>query len=148
MSGFTVHIKDTDLTPNVRGFLDKLKPQAVKVGVFTADSAEKAYTAEFGDSENNVPARAFMRKTTEVLDDKVVTLRDLITPAIEKNNEDTLLDALGNIVKGIMRNVIETASYWAEANAQSTIERKGHAMPLRDTDEMLNDITFQVGSKE
>lgn len=141
---FKVTIRDKDRTPELEAFIRKVQNRGVNVGVFTDSSAEKAHDAEFGNSENNVPVRAFMRKSIEVMGDKVITLRTLLGPAIRTKNMFDFYEHAGKLFAGIMRSMVETATFWAESNAPSTIERKGHNMPLRDTDEMLNDITYQI----
>lgn len=142
--GFKVTIRDKDKTPEVLAFIQRVSKRGVNIGVFTESSAEKAHDAEFGNPENNVPVRAFMRKSLDVMEDKVITLSGLLGPALRTKSMLDFYDHAGKLFAGIMRNVVETATFWAESNAPSTIDRKGRDEPLIDTGEMLNDITYQI----
>lgn len=142
-----VTITDNDKTPEILAFLNRVNGKGVSIGVFDdEENAEKAHAAEFGVPERSVPSRPFLRQAEEVMKDKSITLQDLLGEALETKNMFDFYYNAGELFKGIVKNMILTASFWAEANTEFTIQQKGHDMPLRDTDKMLNSITARIST--
>lgn len=54
------------------------------------------------------------------------------------------LAKIGAKVAGFVRDKIRTAKSWAEPLADPTVKRKGHDVPLRDTEKMLENVTWAI----
>ena len=114
-----------------------------------ATVAEVALFQEFGtDAHGNhpgIPERSFLRSA--ILEQQGALL-DLLTNAINATIDGAdPLDELAKIGKHAARFVRERlvdAPAWAEPLAASTVRRKGHDIPLRETDKMVGAITWAI----
>jgi len=123
----------------------------IKVGIINdTENAIKAYTAEVGNPEQNVPARPFL---TEAFSDEeeVQRIFDSVftDPKFDTFKLKPALKALGKRYVKMVKNKIKDADNWALPNAPETVDRKkreGIKNPhvLRWTDDMLNAITYQT----
>lgn len=146
----------------------KLKTQPITVGYQGASGqathpgtdgvavAQVAAWMEFGTPGSDdrlydqirrmVPSRPFLRTTFVRYRDEIKTqlkdaLRDLITG---KATLVAVQDRLGKFVVGLVQDTIDDAPSWATPLAPSTVERKGHDLPLRDTDTMRDAASYAV----
>ena len=105
---------------------------------------------EFGAPKANIPERAFIRSTHDTKSKEwfelVKKLKDLIYKGLSL---DQALGILGLKMQTDIKDRIKHSRDWAKANSQSTYLRKlkkggkpGEVVPLIDTGQMLNSITF------
>lgn len=137
----------------------------VKVGVLAskggsakhADSdmtlVEIAATHEFGSSDGHVPERSFIRSTLNVriadeLAEKVTAACKLVVTG--KLDADKALALLGTYAASEIKNTITMneadayGEYPYPPLADSTIAAKGSSVPLIDTGQLKNSITYEV----
>lgn len=127
----------------------------IKVGVFSKggsysndggeplSSADVALINEMGSG--NIPARPF-------ISDSFYESEDIVEPMLEgflfEKNTKSLSRDIGKILKQMMQQrIIESSSHY-QANAPTTIERKGFDHPLVETGRMLGDVNFKVGGED
>lgn len=114
------------------------------------ENAIKAYVAEVGSDDHNIPPRPFL---TEAMNDEI-SLQNIFDDIFRKDKfkGDDLkpaLRALGRAYVKHIKSYIYKADSWAIPNSESTIERKlyeGITEPkvLRWTDDMLKAIKFKL----
>lgn len=107
--------------------------------------AENAMIQEFGTDDKHIPSRPFLRKT--LVWGNRSTIKALLADAYRKV-----------VMRGFTREgSLERAGRWAmdavkeqilnntpPANAQATIERKGHGATLIDSDKLYDSIGFKI----
>jgi hypothetical protein len=100
---------------------------------------------EFGTQD--IPQRAFLRSTMFEQRDKIVEAFARWTGKMIETPMVTPLQAMseiGKIVVGFVERKVDTSRSWAQANAASTIRKKGFDYPLHETDKMAKSITWAV----
>jgi hypothetical protein len=150
----TVTVKQV-IIPNkysrVVGELINSNNTGIKIGVINdLENAIKAYTAEVGNPEQNVPARPFL---TEAFSD-IEEVQRIFDNVFTVKNFDTFnvkpaIKALSKRYVKLVKNKILDADNWALPNQPETVDKKkksGVKNPhvLRWTDDMLKAITYQV----
>ena len=144
------YVEDTDygfnaILENVKG-LDG----SVKVGVLQGKGTESngtnlvdvAVYNEYGTER--IPSRPFMRLAAdnhgeEWQDTAAKLVSVVITGGITKQQ---VLEIIGNKAKGDIQSVIGSSQL--DANALSTVKRKGSAAPLIDTGRLRSSIDFRI----
>lgn len=132
------------------------QPMHVVVGVQGNDDAREgegignvalAGVHEFGGG--NVPERSFLRSTLAANKSNYETLVGKLTKAVVENRIDLhqALGLLGEKVVSDVRDRIERDDLGVPL-AQSTIDRKGSSVPLIDTGQLRNSITYEVRRSE
>jgi hypothetical protein len=101
---------------------------------------------EFGTQ--NMPARGFMRRAiTENLNAIQGEFGKHFAMVVElRETPIEAMFAVGRFVADAMVDAINTSTTWAAPNAPSTVENKGHAHPLIETQLMKKSITWAVRS--
>ncbi len=92
--------------------------------------AANAAVQEFGTG--NIPERSFLRRT---FNERESDIRKVMIDAARKvaNLEEDPVDAMTDVaieIHAMFLRTLDTTSSWAAANAASTIEKKGHDVPL------------------
>lgn len=112
--------------------------------------AANAAVQEFGTGD--IPERSFMRRT---FNEREGDIRKLMTDAARKvaNLQEDPVDAMTDVAIGVHAMFLETldkTSSWATANAPSTIEAKGHDVPLVGGESihlLRDDLTWAIRRK-
>lgn len=142
------------LTPEGKRFFDELSKVTdndVDVGIF-ADSvypdgntvASIALQNEYGTS--TIPARPFMKQTLDNRSDNIEkAIEGLLNSATGSTSADDLLSEFGGKMAEAMQEEILYGSF--APNAPSTVARKGHNLPLVDTEQMWDSVTYKVRGK-
>lgn len=106
--------------------------------------AERAWINEFGAPLANIPQRSFIRSTYDEELPEMVKIRNrfmekVITGKLSPKNA---IAAIGfYLAEKIQQKIIDLKD---PPNAPRTIAKKGFDDPLRETDEMLNNVTVTV----
>lgn len=101
-----------------------------------------AASNEFGDPDNNIPERPFMRRANDKAAD---VLSPIIRREIDPQKmtvERQLAERLGLAMQGIIQQEIVDLRH--PPNARQTILRKGSSNPLVDTGFMRRSVTYRV----
>ena len=132
---------------NIKEQVLRLNRQEAQVGFFDKHADEAAYN-EFGTEK--APARPFMRTTYERYGSELLARNGAAYRKFLARETKTfsLLRSSAIWYVGRVKSVIKDARAWAVANAPSTIEKKGSSFPLRDTDEMMNAVTYRLSRDE
>jgi hypothetical protein len=151
-----VTVKDHGLA-KLRADLEDLRRLTIRAGIQGADASsrhprgdlsvgEVAALMEYGSDDGRIPARPFLRHTSESTATKMrEALRGAVSDVVDGRAETA--DALAKVgadLRDEIRETIERASEWAVPLAASTIARKGHDRPLVDTGTMLDSVSFVV----
>lgn len=131
-------IRDINNMPLLMKAIREYNRKLIRVGIFDPFNAYKAYVAEFGNQENPVgpvPARPFMRRTSDKLEKESYFIDDLLSLSVQES-----LEKIAQIIADSMREEIDNASSWAEPLREYTRRKKGHDRILIDTLEMYNSI--------
>lgn len=110
--------------------------------------AKLAAVHEFGASspEDGLPARSFIRST---LHEK----RGAIAAELERQMVDMVegrispveaMSAVGKFAVGLIRDKLDSAASWAEPLDAATVERKGGAVPLEETELLKRSLSWSV----
>lgn len=115
--------------------------------------AEIAQIHEFGAPSRNIPERSFIRSTVrakqEKYDNQLESLSNQVFDANGKMTIDRALGIIGQSVSSDMKATIRAGI--SPALSASTIAAKGSDVPLIDTGQMINAISYEVemdGSKD
>lgn len=145
-----VQIVDRD--QGAAALMDRMKlGGSVKVGVLGDKAAaahgegltvaEVASVHEFGDPENKIPRRSFIRDHVDIyrrdLEDR---LRRLGQEVIKGQPLKVLLDQFGLVLQGEIQTRI--ANGIGPELSQRRIDEKGSEVPLIDTGQLRSSITF------
>lgn len=133
----------------------------VKVGIFgeRADQAkqlgdgftstalsliEVATIHEFGAAGANIPERSFIRATIDIHKDEIHTLQKRLAVAFlaRKMTEERALKMIGVFVRGLIQKRI--AEGVPPELKPKTIQRKGSSVPLIDTGQLRQSVTYEV----
>lgn len=142
------------LTPDGKRFFDelsKITDKDVDVGIFAESVypdgntvASIAVQNEYGTS--TIPARPFMKQTLDNRSDVMEQAAgELLDGVAGKKNSEDVLDAFGEKMAEAMQEEILYGSF--APNAPRTIARKGHNLPLVDTEQMWDSVTYKVRGK-
>lgn len=123
---------------------------------------ELAAIHEFGSPEANIPERSFIRATVDGKRDQVnAAIEDIVGAEVKKlldgdnppseSSADAAakraLGKLGTKIVSMIRTTIrnrETVGPEDQANKPATIKRKGSSLPLVDTAQLINAISYAV----
>lgn len=133
------------------------KPRVVRIGVqgaenneprdvFGTSNIELALVHEFGSRDGRVPQRSFIRSTVDRERQMFERLLQRAARMLaEGTDEYVALGQVGEVVKSEMvRTIDETIGL--KPLAQVTIDRKGSTVPLDDTGQMKNSISWVLES--
>lgn len=130
----------------------KRKNAHVKVGLPRGSGAYPDGTSvimvgiihEFGSADGTIPMRSFLRAGIAESDGEIRKLiRKVARAAMDgKIEERQALELLGTRAQSIVQQKIVAGPF--EANAPSTVARKGSSSPLIDTGLLRQSITYQV----
>lgn len=156
MTSFAKIAKDFDYK-----LINKLRKQlgqdnrVVKVGVpATAEPQPDgtpmvlvAAVHEFGSPKNNIPERSFIRSAVNENHDEYVRLNKINFVALIKNKitVEIALSRLGEMAKSHMQQKIRKGDF--VPLKESTIKAKGSSAPLIDTGNLIQSITYALGTK-
>lgn len=142
----------SDLTPEGKKYfaeLNKLLNLEVQVG-FQEDSgsyedgtslAQVAAYNEYGGSDQ--PARPFMKQSFENHEDQLKNFCEQANKTISTGGTArAALERLGVNVRGLVQEEIVSGGF--EANAESTIRKKGSAQPLIDSSFMRQSVNYKI----
>lgn len=136
--------------------LAKADGMGVKVGVLgSAGTTENgtsivdiALIHELGAPKAGIPERSFLRSTFEAKSRQLSKLAEqMARKAMEGQGVELSLNLIGTYLAAEIKKTIadrRTAGPERQANADSTIARKGSDLPLVDTGQLLNSITYTV----
>jgi hypothetical protein len=101
---------------------------------------------EWGSPEQGIPSRSFIRRTVLQRESEIA---DLQRKAVEDvmHGRVTPVDAISNVgrsVCGMIRDTLQSASGWAEPLDPETVEAKGHARPLDETQALAEKLSWAV----
>ena len=122
--------------------VEGLDEQAITVGFFSQDVAQRAAFNEFGTE--HIPSRPFMRTT---FDGNVRKYQDMarrrVGVAIDgKTAPATVLVPIANQMRN---DLIRSIQQWSDPpNSPETVRDKGAANPLVDTGEMMRSVEIKV----
>jgi len=152
-----VVFEDAKLT----AFYDRLaefKKTKVRIGFQAPEGKEKyesgisvaklAAVQEFGDDDGDLPARPFMRSTIHEKAGQIASFNEAqvkLVVADLKTPTEAMGDIGSNILSLIKQKLLNAAS-WAEQDEPKTVAEKGSATPLRDTDKLLDALSWRVHS--
>lgn len=155
--GFKVAIKKTVDEAKIKLIAQRLKKGLKKVYVGVPEGAGDdengtplaviAAANEFGTADGHIPERSFMRSTVAENRDKYMRLNVRNARTIMRGGQ-TMTEALhqlGVMAVGDVQKKIAQGDF--EANAASTVKRKGSSHPLIDTGRLRQSINYQVGEK-
>jgi len=133
------------------------KPRVVRIGVqgaenneprdvFGTSNIELALVHEFGSRDGRVPQRSFIRSTVDRERQMFERLLQRAARMLaEGTDEYVALGQVGEVVKSEMvRTIDETIGL--KPLAQATKDRKGSSVPLDDTSQMKNSISWVLES--
>lgn len=114
--------------------------------------AHNAAIHEFGWEDLNIPERSFLRRT---FNERESDIRALLIAAAGRvaTLTDDPVDAMTDVAIGVHAMFLETLDStvsWAEANQPSTIEAKGHDVPLLGGESihlLRDDLTWAIRRK-
>jgi hypothetical protein len=123
---------------SMRGFV------GVEVGVFDPTIAEYAAYNVYGTDK--IPARDFMRRTTDVSGADIIGYKTQLASQVLGGNLTMrrALYLIGVRHAARMRDAIRTSPSWAAPNHPLTVKWKGSAHPLIHTKALLNSITYKI----
>ena len=142
----------TDLTPEGKRYfreLEKLAKLEVQVGFQAGektyedgtDLVDVAAYNEYGSSDT--PARPFMKQSFENHEGELQKACDRVNQTLNKGGTaEAGLKELGVFVKGLVQDEIVDGGF--EANAPSTIKKKGSEQPLIDTGTMRQSVNYVI----
>lgn len=108
------------------------------------DMAQLASVLNFGTTDGRIPPRPFISETLDLnLDAVTETIEKIKSKIFEgKLTASKGLAQLGAYYKGLMQRTIRE-EVW-QANAESTIAKKGSSTPLIDTSQLRQSVDFEV----
>lgn len=140
------------LTPQGRRFQRMLRDLAkleVRIGFQQGDATEEDGTDicdvaawnELGTS--NIPARPFLRRSVDDNEDKINSfLQSKKSDLINGKSGEQILKEIGIFQKDLIQEKITSGDF--EANAPSTVRKKGSSKPLIDTGRMRQSVNYVV----
>ena len=145
------------ITPEGRRFfeqIEELKKLQVRVGI-QAGAAQSDEGVDILDiavwnevGTDTIPARPFMRQSA---DGNKAAIEKMCKAQLQKvaqgETAEQALNAIGVTQKDLIRDTITKSKSWAEANAESTIKKKGSDVPLVDTSRMQQSVHFVITPK-
>lgn len=136
--------------------LEKLKKGDVAVGVFgdgtTYENGQSvldvAIWMEFGVPSKNIPARSFIRSTTDIKKGDVKNnLKTVVKNVLKGSDKKTELNKVGRWFAGEVQKTILSGGRPVIPNAPATVKQKGgNNTPLVGKEGLLRrNITWQIG---
>lgn len=124
--------------------LAKAEGLSVKVGVLGGGQiAEIALIHELGAPRAGIPERSFIRSTFEAKSRQLGKMAEqMARKAIEGQGVEVSLNLMGMYLATEIKKTITNRI--APVNADSTIARKGSDVPLVDTGQLINSVTYTV----
>ena len=127
----------------------------LKVGFFDgkyqngASIPSVAFWNEYGTfsklNNPHIPPRPFMRNVTDDKS-KMERLAQIAKIELEKGAEgEAIANTMGEVLVTMIKQSIQTGKF--EANAPSTIAKKGSSRPLIDTGLLIGSVDFKVEKK-
>lgn len=128
--------------------LAKANGMGVKVGVLGGGQlVDIALIHELGAPKAGIPERSFLRSTFEAKAKQLGKLAEqMAKKALEGQGVEQSLNLIGTYLAAEIKKTI--VNRIAPANADSTIARKGSDVPLVDTGQLINSITYTVAHTE
>lgn len=131
--------------------LGKADGMSVKVGVLGAAGVEGetsivdiALIHELGAPRAGIPERSFLRSTFEAKSRQIGRLAEqMAKKAYEGQGVEQSLNLMGTYLVAEIRKTI--AARITPPLKEATITRKGSDLPLVDTGQLINSITYTVG---
>lgn len=138
-------VKDKDLGfARIMRELAIWRATTVTIGFDNEEANDRAIFNEFGTV--HITSRPFMRSAIDTNLEKIgkkqeELLRDVVNRT--KTGKEAA-EVYGAFLVELVRARLLTARAWAKPLKASTVAAKGHSTPLRDTDLMLDSITFTL----
>lgn len=152
---------DTDVWEAVRLNVAALGGKHIKLGVLGQNTpvsgesgitmVELAIIQELGSPAAGVPERSYIRSTLLAKKSEIVAFQGKIVQAVilKRITPEQALNMFGAFMVGLVRATIrnrETTGPEDQANAPSTIAKKGSDTPLIDEGKLIGAISFEVQS--
>lgn len=134
--------------------IEELKKLQVRVGI-QAGAAQSDEGVDLLDiavwnevGTDTIPARPFMRQSA---DGNKAAIEKMCKAQLQKvaqgETAEQALNAIGVTQKELIRDTITKSKSWAEANAESTIKKKGSDVPLIDESHLLQSVNYVITPK-
>lgn len=111
-------------------------------GFFDQETATNANLQEYGAPEANIPPRPFMQMTAE--ENRELWASHVQSQLAEGKTANEALKSVGLLMAKAIGLNIKSGWKW-QANAKSTVRRKGFNRPLVETGRMFTMVRFKVG---
>lgn len=96
----------------------------------------------------NIPARPFMRQSADGNKNVIEKMcKAQLQKVAQGETAEQALNAIGDTQKGLIQDTIAKSKSWAEANAESTIKKKGSDVPLIDESRLLQSVSYVITPK-
>lgn len=133
---------------NIKKTVDDIKTLKIQVGVFDPDIAWYAAEHELGNPLKKLPERSFLRLTTLLQRDYIMTRltqhRDEILKKFTAGEGAAISVIVGQIgVEAVGETFKQRGQGWAPLKPR-TVARKGHDVPLLLTGDLRHSIDFRV----
>lgn len=137
--------------------IEELKKNQVRIGYQRGKNGKKDETGKEVDycdialfnelgTSNGIPSRPFLRDSVDKNASKIDSACKAALRTISKGGTaGDILKKLGNMQKGIVRQTIVSGGF--QANAPSTIKKKGSDKPLIDSGGLRKFVDFAVVKK-
>lgn len=144
--------RETESGKKFRKMLEELKKLEVRVGFQSGEGTEEndvdicdiATWNELGTEHS--PSRPFIRQS---VDNNAAKINNLLQSEKKKLTNGTsaeqILKEIGIFQKGLIQREIVSGEF--EANAESTIKKKGSSKPLIDTGKMRQSVNYVIREK-
>ncbi len=142
-------LKDKGLT-KLRRTLKKLSGVKIKVGFLDEQTATIAAFNEFGAfnvrAKRFVGPRPFIRSTITIKADEIKKGQALVMKGVYEGRftAKAAAEAMGDFIRRLILDRIDTATQWAIPLEAFTVEEKGHSRPLVDTGAMRDALRVEV----
>jgi hypothetical protein len=148
-----VKVKDslTKEGANFKKTLEELNRLKVMIGLQQGqknqDGTDLVDIALFNElGTENIPSRPFLRNSVDNHSDEINSfLREKRNDLIHGASAKQVLNEIGLFQKNLIQSEIIDGSF--EANAESTIKKKGSSRPLIDTGRMRQSVNYVVQKK-
>lgn len=133
--------------------IEELKKLQVRVGFQRGkteddgtDLVDVAVWNEVGTE--NIPARPFMRQSADGNKNAIEKMcKAQLQKVAQGETAEQALNAIGVTQKDLIQDTITKSKSWAEANAESTIKKKGSDVPLIDESHLLQSVNYVITPK-
>lgn len=156
--GVTANLKVWDA---IKQAVEVARSKSAKIGIFSARGGDAATKADAGDNgapltvlevarihafgTKDIPQRDFINETLRVKRSQIFeTQRKAMKGVIMRRfRAETGLEIIGQKVQAEMKNLISEDTHLPALSA-ATIAAKGSSVPLVDTGQLINSITYEV----